>query len=109
MKYQMQKVHESDITPSFFEGEKGTVEVRDIIDDELNAGIRIVQPDSDVPRKTHSHPQKQIIYVISGKGKITNGIETFDFGPGDFVLLDSNEEHYVATGSEEVKVFEIKY
>ncbi|MHA1902591.1 MAG: cupin domain-containing protein [Candidatus Thorarchaeota archaeon] len=106
----MKKVHESDITPSFFEGEKGTVEVRDVIDDEeLNAGIRIVTPDSDVPRKTHSHPQKQIIYVISGNGQITNGSETFDFSPGDFILLESNEEHYVSTGSEEVKVFEIKF
>ncbi|MHA2321993.1 MAG: cupin domain-containing protein, partial [Candidatus Thorarchaeota archaeon] len=69
----------------------------------------IVKADSDVPTRPHIHSEKQVIYVISGKGKITNGKETFDLNPGDFIILDSNEEHYVTTEKDDLKVFEVKY
>ena len=83
--------------------------VSDMIKGEITAGVRIVKADSDVPPRPHAHNEKQVIYVISGTGTITNGKETFDLNSGDFILLDSNEEHYVMTKDEDLRVFEIKY
>lgn len=97
------------MTPGSIQGSKGIVEVYDVVQGELTAGVRIVKPESDVPTRPHVHPEKQVIYVISGSGMITNGQETLDLRPGDFVLLEANEEHYVKTWKNELKVFEVKY
>ena len=105
----MKKVNETEMTPGAIQGAKGVVDVYDVIQGELTAGVRIVKADSDVPTRPHIHSEKQVIYVISGTGKITNGKETFDLNPGDFITLDSNEEHYVMTEKDDLKVFEVKY
>lgn len=105
----MKRVNEIEMTPGSIQGTKGIVDVYDVVQGELTAGVRIVKPNSDVPTRPHVHSEKQVIYVISGTGKITNGEETLDLGPGDFILLEENEEHYVMTGSDELKVFEVKY
>jgi len=105
----MKKVNETEMTPGRIQGVKGVVDVYDVVQGELTAGVRIVKRDSYVPTKPHIHQEKQLIYVISGIGMITNGKETFDLKPGDFILLDANEEHYVMTAKNELKVFEIKY
>ena len=105
----MKRVNEIEMTPGSIQGTKGIVDVYDVVKGELTAGVRIVKPNSDVPTRPHVHSEKQVIYVISGTGKITNGEETLDLGPGDFILLEENEEHYVMTGSDELKVFEVKY
>jgi mannose-6-phosphate isomerase-like protein (cupin superfamily) len=105
----MKRVNEADMNPGRIEGVKGSVDVFDVIQGELKAGVRIVKADSDVPSRPHIHPERQVLYVISGTGKITNGRDTFDLKPGDFVLLDANEEHYVMTQNEQLKVFEIIY
>ena len=97
------------MSPGKIEGEKGTVETYDPLHNEIVAGVRVVKPSSNVPKRPHVHPEKQLIYVIAGSGKITNGDITFDLVSGDFVMLDSNEEHYVMTETEELKVFEVKY
>ena len=97
------------MTPGSIQGDKGIVDVYDIVQGELTAGVRIVKADSDVPTRPHIHPEKQVIYVISGSGKITNGEETYDLNPGDFITLESNEEHYVMTDKDQLKVFEVKY
>ncbi|MHA2076970.1 MAG: cupin domain-containing protein [Candidatus Thorarchaeota archaeon] len=105
----MKKKKLSEMTPSKIEGEIGSVRVYDPLPDEISAGVRVVGQSSDVPKKPHIHPEKQIIYVISGSGKITNGEITFDLGPGDFVTLESNEAHYVTTQEQELTIFEVKY
>ncbi len=105
----MKKVNESTMKPGLILGLKGAADVFDVVQGELTAGVRIVRPESDVPERPHSHSQKQVIYVISGSGKITNGEETLDMFPGDFILLEPNEEHYVITEKEPLKVFEVKY
>lgn len=97
------------MTPGSIQGAKGMVDVYDVVQGALTAGVRIVRPYSDVPTRPHIHQERQVIYVISGNGKITDGQETIDLKPGDFVLLDANEEHYVITESAELKVFEVKY
>ena len=105
----LKKINISEMAPGKIEGEKGSVDVFDPIPDEISAGVRIVKKSSDVPKRTHVHPEKQLMFVIAGSGKITNGEITLDLVPGDFVLLDSNEEHYAMTEDEELKVFEVKY
>ena len=105
----MKKVNESSMVPGSIEGSKGMVDVFDVIQGEITAGVRIVKPNSDVPTRPHVHCERQVIYVISGTGKITNNEATFDLKPGDFVMLEANEEHYVMTENDELKVSEIKY
>ena len=105
----MKRLHESEITPKIIKGKIGSVDAFDIIDEDIQAGIRIVKSNSDVPTRTHKHPQRQIIYVVEGTAEITNETDSLHLKPGDFVILEANEEHYVRTGDEEVKVFEIKY
>ena len=105
----MKRIHESEISPKIIEGRIGSVDVYDIIDEEIQAGVRIVKSNSDVPIRPHIHPQRQIIYVIRGSAEITNEKATLQLNPGDFVILEANEEHYVKTSDDEVKVFEIKY
>ncbi|MHA1927656.1 MAG: cupin domain-containing protein [Candidatus Thorarchaeota archaeon] len=105
----MKKIHELDIVRKNIDGKVGSVDVYDVIDENIQAGVRIVKSNSDVPTRTHRHPERQLLYVIEGTAEITNGKETFSLNPGDFVLLESNEEHYVETGDSEAKLFEIKY
>ncbi|TFG33611.1 cupin domain-containing protein [Candidatus Thorarchaeota archaeon] len=105
----MKKIHETDIEAKVIAGKIGAVDAFDVITESITAGVRIVRENSDVPTRIHSHPEHQILYVIEGRASITNTVFTLELEPGDFVLLDPNEEHYVITGDEEVKVFEIKY
>ena len=105
----MKRIHESEISPKTIEGTVGTVRVHDILDESIQAGVRIVTPNSDVPRPVHKHPDRQILYVIQGSAEITNGEETLQINTGDFVVLEGNEEHYVKTSKDEVKLFEIRF
>ncbi|MHA2152209.1 MAG: cupin domain-containing protein [Candidatus Thorarchaeota archaeon] len=105
----MKKMNLSEMIPGKIEGEKGSVDVYDPIPEEIDAGVRIVNESSDVPKRTHVHPEKQLMFVISGSGRVTNGEITLDVVPGDFILLDSNEEHYAITEDDKLKVFEVKY
>ena len=105
----MKKIHEFEIVRKNINGKVGSVDVYDIIDENIQAGIRIVKSNSDVPARIHRHPERQIIYVIEGSAEITNETETLALRPGDFVILEANEEHYVKTNDDEVKVFEVKF
>jgi quercetin dioxygenase-like cupin family protein len=105
----MKMKNENEMVPGKIIGTKGEVDVFDMIQGLLTAGVRVVKTNSDVPMRPHIHPEKQLIYIISGTGRITNGLETISVKPGDFVLLEENEEHYVITDKDELKVFEIKY
>jgi quercetin dioxygenase-like cupin family protein len=105
----MKLIQEDKITPSTIEGSVGSVRVHDIINESIQAGVRIVMPNSDVPKPMHKHPERQILYVIKGTAEITNGSETLKVKPGDFVVFEENEEHYVRTTGDEVKLFEIKF
>jgi quercetin dioxygenase-like cupin family protein len=105
----MKLIRESEIKPGQIAGQKGTVSVYDVVTGVPQIGVRIVPANSDVPTRPHSHLEKQVIYVISGNARITNGRQNLEIVTGDFVLLEENEEHYVITDSEELKVFEVKY
>ena len=105
----MKRIHESEISPKIIDGKVGSVDAYDIIDEDIQAGVRVVKSNSDVPTRTHKHPQRQIMYVVEGTAEITNETETLKIKPGDFVILEANEEHYIKTGDDLVKVFEIKF
>jgi len=90
-------------------GSIGHVDVMDAVSEPLTAGVRIISAYSEVPPRPHLHSEAQLIYVISGRAKITNGVETLTMEPGDFVLFEPHEEHYVITGNRDIKVFEVKY
>ena len=105
----MKRIHETKISPKIIKGKQGSVDTFDIIDDTIQAGIRIVKKNSDVPTRPHIHPQRQIMYVVDGSGEITNTKERLPLNAGDFIVLEANEEHYVITHDSELKVFEIKF
>jgi len=105
----MKKLNESSIKSSRVTGSIGHVDVMDAVSEPITAGVRIVSAHSDVPSRPHFHPEAQLIYVISGRAKITNGVETLIMEPGDFVLFEPHEEHYVITGDRDIKVFEVMY
>ena len=105
----MKKMHETDIEVKVIPGKFGSVNAYDAITESITAGVRIIKKNSDVPTRVHSHPERQLLYLIEGKASITNNVQILDLEPGDFVLLNANEEHYVLTNDEEAKVFEIKY
>ncbi len=105
----MKKIHEFEIVPYKIIGKIGSVDAFDAIEEKIQAGVRVVKKNSDVPTRPHKHPERQLIYVIEGTAEITNEEVIFNLKPGDIIFLESNEEHYVKTGDSEVKVFEIKY
>lgn len=43
----------------------------------------------------HSHPEGQVLYVVSGAGRVQNSDgETVEVGPGDVVHTPPGEEHW---------------
>ncbi len=105
----MKRVHESEMECIRVQGSQGYVDIWDAVREPLVAGVREVAPNSEVPARTHVHSEAQIIYVISGDPKITNTRETIQLRPGDFVILDPDEEHYVITDERPSRIFEVKY
>jgi len=69
----------------------------------------IIPPHSSVPTRPHSHIMRQINYIVEGSATITNGEESVDLSKGDFIMLESFEEHYFSTTNLPVHVFEIQY
>jgi quercetin dioxygenase-like cupin family protein len=105
----MRQVHESSIAPKRVIGTKGWVDVYDVLTDPLTIGIRVIPPKSDIPTRKHAHTEAQIAYVVSGSPKITNLQVTLQLKPGDFVILEPNEEHYVITDKNETRLLEVKF
>ncbi len=105
----MRQVHESAITPKRVTGSKGWVDVFDVITEPLTMGIRVIPPKSEIPARKHAHPEGQVTYVVSGNPKMTNLKVTLQLKPGDFVILEPDEEHYVITEKNEARLLEVKF
>ena len=45
------------------------------------------------PTTPHSHPHLQVVYVLSGRGTIRCGEETFTLTAGDILQIPSNVPH----------------
>jgi quercetin dioxygenase-like cupin family protein len=105
----MRMAHEREIDCERRAGQKGFVNVCDLLDEkDFLLGVRWIEPDSVVPQKPHRHPLKQANYVIEGGGTVTNGVDTMSFGPGDILLMEGDEEHYFSTKTG-IKMLEIRY
>jgi len=55
----------------------------------------------------HQHPEEQVMYVLSGRLRVTCGDETYEVGPGQATFNPSNVPHGV-TALEDVVVLSIK-
>jgi quercetin dioxygenase-like cupin family protein len=105
----MRKINEREIEGKVVRGLTGHVDTFDVIDDSPTIGVRVVAPNSEVPNRVHAHPERQVIYMISGEASLTNRMDTIELQPGDFAILEPNEEHYVITGDSDAKLFEVKF
>lgn len=43
----------------------------------------------------HAHPEEQVMYVLSGRLRVTCGGETYEVGPGEATFNPSNVPHQV--------------
>jgi quercetin dioxygenase-like cupin family protein len=57
---------------------------------------------------THAHPEEQILYVLSGRGRVTLGGETYEVGPGDVSFHPSDVPHSLVA-LEDLTVLSIKH
>jgi len=105
----LRKINESDIEGKLVSGLTGHVDVFDVVQHSPTIGVRVVAPNSEVPNRVHLHPERQVIYMISGEALLTNRVSTIELQPGDFAILEPNEEHYVITRNSEAKLFEVKF
>ena len=55
----------------------------------------------------HQHPEEQVMYVLSGRLRVTCGDETYEVGPGQATFNPSNVPHGV-TALEDVVVVSVK-
>ena len=55
----------------------------------------------------HQHPEEQVMYVLSGRLRVTCGDETYEVGPGEATFNPSNVPHGV-TALEDVVVLSVK-
>jgi quercetin dioxygenase-like cupin family protein len=55
----------------------------------------------------HQHPEEQVMYVLSGRLRVTCGDEAYDVGPGEATFNASNVPHGV-TALEDVVVLSVK-
>jgi quercetin dioxygenase-like cupin family protein len=57
---------------------------------------------------THAHPEEQILYVLSGRGRVTLGEEEYEIAPGDVSYHPSNVPHSIVA-LEDLTVLSIKH
>lgn len=105
----MKILHEDQIEMQVIKGEKGSVMVKDFFKEKETIGIRIIPQNSIIPSRSHTHPERQVNYVIEGKTEVSNGKDTVKLKKGDFVFFKANELHYFKTFDSEVKLYEIKF
>jgi len=55
----------------------------------------------------HEHPEEQVMYVLSGRLRVTCGEETYEVGPGQATFNPSNVPHGV-TALEDVVALSVK-
>lgn len=106
----MRIVNSSDLGSIDVEGQRGRIKVIDFLKDEhVEIGLRMAGPGTCAPRRPHRHPMRQVIYVISGGGKVDNGKEIREFSEGDFMYFDRDEEHYFDSCSSDLVMIEVQF
>jgi quercetin dioxygenase-like cupin family protein len=54
----------------------------------------------------HAHPHEQVVYVVSGRLRISAGGQTFEIGKGDSFVVRGGIEHQ-ASALEESEVLDV--
>ena len=82
-------------------GVKG-VKMRVLSPDEGSFVMRVfeVEPGGNTP--SHSHPWEHQVYVLSGRGRVFIGDESFDVEEGFFVYVPPNVPHQFVNAGEDV-------
>lgn len=66
--------------------------------------IMSVNPGEDIGLETH-HSEDQVLYLLSGNGKVLLNGQESDFNPGDCVLVPAGVEHnFTTVGNEPMKI-----
>ncbi len=88
---------------------------------DLQAGVRtrtfwgdnlmfsLVELDAHAVIPSHSHPQEQGTYLLSGGFEATVGSETCWVGPGQLFIVSCGVEHSVRVGSEATRWWTFSY
>ena len=86
----------------------GTADFRHIVkEDKLNARVVYVSPGLEVPGKDHNHDGHEMLYVISGDAQFHDGTKSTAFTPGDSVVLEPFDPHWIVAGEEGITLFEL--
>lgn len=51
--------------------------------------------------RPHSHPNEQVVYIVSGRVRFTVGAESTDMEAGDMLVVPPNVEHFAVTLGDE--------
>lgn len=106
----MKIINIKDLKGTSSPGERGEVIMIDCINEKnIVLGMREIGPNSIVPKRPHHHQLRQAMFVVQGTGVVTNGIEKYRFNPGDFILIDTDEEHYFESEGESVRMIEVRF
>lgn len=75
----------------------GVVWMDEILDTPSPNGAKSFRVSFEPGARTHwhAHPEGQILYVVTGRGRIQkSGEEVCDIGPGDSVFIAPDEKHW---------------
>lgn len=75
----------------------------------VHSKVAIVPPNSTVPSKDHKHENHEVLYILKGAAKLSDGRKTTEVGPGDIIVVEPFEKHYVVTREEELSIFEVSW
>lgn len=86
----------------------GTVELKRIVNQEgLEARVASVTPGSEVPEKNHQHGGHEMLFVISGNAQFYDGQNTRSLEPGDSIVIEPFEQHWIVAGENGISLFEL--
>jgi quercetin dioxygenase-like cupin family protein len=89
------------VTPTGYVGGSGPVHRGKAIE------VSRISFDEGRGAEMHQHPEEQVMYVLSGRLRVTCGDETYEVGPGQATFNPSNVPHGV-TALEDVVALSVK-
>jgi quercetin dioxygenase-like cupin family protein len=78
---------------SLFEGGKVYAQLNFLADEAKDLMVGVITFEPGAATKMHTHDFKQVLYVISGKGKVATEKEEYVVMPGTFVFFAPGERH----------------
>ena len=64
---------------------------------EVETRVVIVPPNSTVPGEDHKHENREVLYLLKGAAQFSDGSKTTEVRPGDIIVVEPFEQHYVVT------------